>query len=58
VLSAVAAASAGQAPGGGMVTGYRHAFAVATGIAAALAAAALAAVPTVRPARGSRTGLH
>jgi EmrB/QacA subfamily drug resistance transporter len=54
----VAVFAAIAAGGGGLAAGYRHGFTVAAVTAAALATAALVAVPAVRPAEGARAGLH
>ncbi len=56
VFSAVAVAQAGAAAG--LAAGYRHGFAVAAVIAAGLALVALLAMPTVRPAPGTRMTVH
>jgi MFS family permease len=57
LLSAVAAA-AGPFDGPGFAAGYEDGFIVAAAIASAMAVAALAAVPSVRPARGAHVAIH
>ena len=53
VFSAVAVVTSG-----GIGAGYRHGFEVAAAIAVALAVLAALMVPVVRPAEGTRVGLH
>jgi hypothetical protein len=44
--------------GGGFAVGYRHGFTVAAAVAAGLAVLAVAAIPAVRPADGTRVAVH
>jgi sugar phosphate permease len=53
VFSAVAVVASG-----GIAAGYRHGFGVAAAAAAGLALLALATVPAVRPAAGTRPAVH
>jgi EmrB/QacA subfamily drug resistance transporter len=55
VLSAVALTGSG---GGGFAAGYGDGFLVAAGAAAVLALGALVALPSVRPAPGTRVAMH
>jgi EmrB/QacA subfamily drug resistance transporter len=58
VLSAVAAAVAATTVGAGFAAGYQRGFIVGGAAAAALAVISILAVPSVRPARGTRAPIH
>jgi EmrB/QacA subfamily drug resistance transporter len=58
VLSAIAAAAGDVATGAGLAAGYQDGFIAAACIAVALAALALATVPSVRPAADARMSPH
>jgi EmrB/QacA subfamily drug resistance transporter len=59
IFPAVAAGVAGFAAGGpGLVPGYRHALLIAAVVAGVLAALTALALPSARPAAGTRVSLH